>query len=124
MTHAVRVQTGRGEIPQWAGRGGPKSTGWPTLPWLRYDPNVRVPDPVPCTVSMSYIFTGRISAADCSLIGSGVRTLQVDDSVNCIGMETSVGSFQEPLEATIDKGQIWGIAGGLSFSLDLVEHAG
>jgi hypothetical protein len=76
-----------------------------------------------CTVSMVYDFTGRISAADCTLTGSGVRTVEHEGGDRCAWMESEVGTTQQPFQATIDRGVINGGAGGLAFMLDVVEHA-
>jgi hypothetical protein len=81
------------------------------------------PDAIPCQVTISYEFTGRISAADCSLTGSGVQTVGVDEAYECHWWESSVGSEEKPLQAKIDHGKIVGTVAGTGFSLDLVEHA-
>jgi hypothetical protein len=73
---------------------------------------------------MVYHFTGRISAADCTLTGSGERTVELEGGDRCAWiMASEVGPPQEAFQATIDRGVINGGADGLAFMLDVVEHA-
>jgi hypothetical protein len=76
-----------------------------------------------CTVSMSYSFTGRISVTECKLTGSGERIVQLEGGDQCAWIESSEGTFEEPFQATLDRGVINGGAGGLAFMLDVVENA-